>query len=168
MTERISEDATSDSAVGVSRGASEEANSENADAFLPPGVVNDEAEPVEDAGARLPHDLEAAVGRSRSSSEESGIHMETDESISPVGAAAPAQVLPSPAVMSGPCHNEHLPPLPHPLLLRNPSINVDPPPPSPPTYEEAAKMGRLSYVDFVPKCLDEGGILTSSKFERFE
>ena len=39
---------------------------------------------------------------------------------------------------------------------------------APPPYSEAAPEWRLTYVDFAAKCVDEGGILTSPKFERFE
>ena len=38
---------------------------------------------------------------------------------------------------------------------------------APPPYSSAPGW-RLTYVDFTPKCLDTGGILTSPKFESFE
>ena len=38
----------------------------------------------------------------------------------------------------------------------------------PPPYTTADPSWKLTYVDFAPKCVVEGGIVTSAKFETFE
>lgn len=41
-------------------------------------------------------------------------------------------------------------------------------PDSPPSYLEIMTGWKLTYVDFGPRCLSAGGILTKPRFERFE
>lgn len=38
---------------------------------------------------------------------------------------------------------------------------------APPPYTVADPGWRLTYVDFTPKCIDYGGIVSSAKFETF-
>lgn len=66
------------------------------------------------------------------------------------------------------CSVRSHPPLLTPLVAVAPSILTERPPPSPPSYAEAVRTGRLTFVDFSPKCLNDGGILASPKYERFE